>query len=84
MPMKAAIPFNKRSSNTSETPWTSAKEEKIVRLGSITPTDPLVTATTGRRRAGTRKATIQSPANLKGEHNLGNNILKASNKSSAT
>ena len=82
--MKAATTFHRMNSNTSTPPETLTEEEKIARPGSMTPTDPLVMATTGRGRAGTTKATIQSLANLKGEHNLGYNVLEASNKSSAT
>ena len=82
--MKAAIPFHTRSNNTLETPWMLAKEEKIARLGNMTLTDPLVMVMGGRRKAGTTKVTIQSSANLKGEHNLGNSVSEASSKSLAT
>ena len=37
-PMKAAIPFHKRNSNTSAPPETLKGEEKIVELGGMFPT----------------------------------------------
>ena len=84
MLVKATTPFHRMNINTSTPPKTLTGEEKIAKPGSMTSTDPLVTATKGRSRAGTTKGTIQSPANLKGEHNLRNNASKASSKSSAT
>ena len=84
MPVKATTPFQGMNSNTSVPPEMLTEKEKITRPGRMTPTDPLVMATMGRRRAGTVKATIQSPSNLKREHNLGNNVLEGSNMSSAT
>ena len=68
---EAITPLHGMNNNTSAPPETLAEEEKIVRLRSMTLADLLVTATTGRRRAGTTKATIQSPANLKGSTILG-------------
>ena len=42
----------------------------------MTPTDPPMMATTGRCKAGTTKATIQFPANLKGGIILGTSFQR--------
>ena len=82
--MKATITFHRRNNNTSEPLETLRVEKKIAGPRGTTPTDPLVMATMGRSKIGATKAIIQSLANLKKGHNLGNNVLRASNKSSTT
>ena len=84
MPMKVAIPFHRRSSNTSTPPETLTEEEKIIGPGSMIPTYPLEMVAMRGCLAGTTEVMSQPLINRGRGSNLGSNGSKTSNKSSTT
>ena len=82
--MKAAIPFHRRSSNTSVPLETLMKEEKAAEPGGMIPTYPSEMVAMRGCLAGMTEVMSQPLISRGRGNNLGSSGSRTSNKSSAT